>query len=154
MHYPLESYLPSHLPSQHPEYQPKLQAKHQEHLRALPSHGTIVRGVSNTLLFFYLGVIGAISFYDMVLTVRYAESLKQLEMNPVGRWLMQLDHIPKNSIPDVSLFLLAKAFGTAIVLLVIFWITRRRARLGHPIGMGVSLCQILLALYLCYGSLE
>ena len=38
--------------------------------------------------------------------------------------------------------------------LVIFWITRRRARLGHPIGMGVSLCQILLALYLCYGSLE
>ena len=153
MHYPLQSQLQS----QHQHY-PTLhamrQAPQQKRLRALLSHRPIVRGVSNALLLSYLAVIGAISFYDMILTVRYAESLKQLELNPVGRWLMQLDHLPKNSIPDVSLFLLAKGFGTAIVLLVIFWITRRRARLGHPIGMGVSLCQILLAVYLCYGSLE
>jgi len=153
MHYPLPSQLQS--PHQHyPTAHAMLQVPQQKHLRALLSHRPIVRGVSNALLLFYLAVIGAISFYDMILTVRYAESLKQLELNPVGRWLMQLDHIPKNSIPDVSLFLLAKGFGTAIVLLVIFWITRRRARLGHPIGMGVSLCQILLVVYLCYGSLE
>jgi hypothetical protein len=152
MHYPLQSRLQSP-PQKYPTPHAKRQVPQQKHLRALLSHRPIVRGVSNALLLFYLAVIGAISLYDMILTVRYAESLKQLELNPIGRWLMQLDHIPKNSIPDVS-FLLAKGFGTAIVLLVIFWITRRRARLGHPIGMGVSLCQILLAVYLCYGSLE
>ena len=102
----------------------------------------------------YMLVIGAISLYDMVLTVRYAESLKQLELNPVGRWLMQLDQLPKDATPDLTVFLFAKGMGTAIVLLVILMMTLRRARIGHPVGVGVSLCQIMLAMYLCYGSLE
>jgi len=110
--------------------------------------------LSNLLLSMHLVVIGAISFYDMVLTVRYAGSLKQLELNPIGRWLMQLDQIPRDASPDLTLFLLAKGLGTAIVLLAIFVMTQRRARLGHPVGLGVSLCQIMLAMYLCYGSLE
>jgi hypothetical protein len=116
--------------------------------------GYWLRGLSNFLLSVYLTVIGAISFYDMVLTVRYAETLKQLELNPVGRWLMQLDQIPKNTEPDLTSFLFAKGLGTAIVLLVIFIMTQRRARLGHPIGFGVSLCQVVLAMYLCYGTVE
>lgn len=113
-----------------------------------------MRSVSNFLLTVYLTVIGAISLYDMVLTVRYSETLKQLELNPIGRWLMQLDQIPKDSLPDLTFFLAAKGLGTVIVLLVIFLMTQRRARLGHPVGAGVSLCQIALAMYLCYGTVE
>lgn len=116
--------------------------------------GNWIRGLSNLLLSIYLTVIGAISFYDMVLTVRYAESLKQLELNPVGRWLMQLDDIPGHAEPDLTFFLIAKGLGTAIVLLVIFMMTQRRARIGHPVGLGVSLCQVMLAMYLCYGTVE
>lgn len=110
--------------------------------------------LSNLLLTVYLAVIGAISFYDMVLTVRYAPSLKQLELNPIGRWLMQLDHISSASEPNLTTFLAAKAIGTVLVLLVIFIMTQRRARLGHPVGIGVSLCQIALAMYLFYGTVE
>lgn len=113
-----------------------------------------VRGISNALLFLYLIVIGAISAYDMLLTIRYAESLRQLEMNPIGRWLMQLDQLPKGSIPDVTLFLIAKGLGTLIVLSVIFFMTQRRAHLGHPVGLGVSACQLMLVFYLCYGTIE
>jgi hypothetical protein len=116
--------------------------------------GKSMRAISNFLLTIYLVTIGAISLYDMVLTVRYSQTLRQLELNPVGRWLMQLDQLPKNSLPDLTWFLAAKGLGTAIVLLVIFTITRRRARLGHPVGVGVSLCQIVLAMYLCYGTVE
>jgi hypothetical protein len=116
--------------------------------------GITMRSVSNFLLTVYLTVIGAISLYDMVLTVRYSETLKQLELNPIGRWLMQLDQIPKDSLPDLTFFLAAKGLGTVIVLLVIFLMTQRRARLGHPVGAGVSLCQIVLAMYLCYGTVE
>lgn len=99
-------------------------------------------------------IIGAVSCYDMLLTIRYAESLRQLELNPIGRWLMRLDHIPNNSIPDVTNFLIAKGLGTVFVLFVIFTIIRRRARIGHPVGFGVSLCQLALVLYLCYGTTE
>jgi len=116
--------------------------------------GQTMRAVSNFLLTIYMVTIGAISLYDMVLTVRYSETLRQLELNPIGRWLVQLDQLPKNSLPDLTWFLAAKGLGTAIVLLVIFTITRRRARLGHPVGAGVSLCQIVLAMYLCYGTVE
>ena len=112
------------------------------------------RVFSYLFLFIYMIIIGAVSCYDMLMTIRYAESLRQLELNPVGRWLMRLDHIPKNSIPDVTNFLIAKGLGTVFVLLVIWIITRRRARIGHPVGFGVSLCQIVLVLYLCYGTAE
>jgi len=112
------------------------------------------RMFSNLLLSVYLMIIGAISCYDMLLTVRYAESLQQLELNPIGRWLMQLDQIPSNKIPDVTYFLIAKGIGTAFVLFVIFMMTQRRAKFGHPVGLGVSFCQIALAIYLCYGTAE
>ncbi len=112
------------------------------------------RVFSYLFLSIYMIIIGTVSCYDMLLTIRYAESLRQLELNPIGRWLMRLDHIPNNSIPDVTNFLIAKGLGTVFVLWVIWIITRRRARIGHPVGFGVSLCQLALVLYLCYGTTE
>ena len=98
----------------------------------------------------YLLIVGSVSMYDIYLTVKYAESLAQLEVNPVGRWLMNLDHLEMKQIPDVTLFVGCKAMGTILVLIVLSVLATRFARLGHPIAMGVSFCQLVLGYFLTF----
>jgi len=98
----------------------------------------------------YLAIISTVAAYDMHLTVRYSLSLKQYEQNPVGRWLMNLDQIGTNTLPDLTLFLSLKVIGTISVLIVIVGLVRWRARVGHPVGFGVATFQIALAYYLTY----
>jgi len=105
------------------------------------------------LLSIYWIIIASVSIYDMHLTVKYAGTLKSLEQNPVGRWLMQLDSIQENVIPDTTLFLSFKSLGTIAVMLILAILIRQRARLGHPIAIGVTLFQISLAWYLKYGDI-
>lgn len=100
----------------------------------------------------YLGTIAAVSIYDMALTIKYPFSLKELELNPVGRWLMSLDRIPCGKIPDLGLFLGAKFLGTVTVMGVLCWLVGRSGRIGHSVGMGVALFQIVLAIYLHFGE--
>ncbi len=102
----------------------------------------------------YLTVIALVAIYDVQLTIRYAVSLKQYEQNPIGRWLMNLDCIGENTIPDLTLFLCFKAVGTVAVLMVVTGLVRWRGRVGHPIGIGVSAFQIGLACYLTYVDTE
>ena len=101
----------------------------------------------------YLITISAVSIYDMALTIKYPFSLKELELNPVGRWMMSLDQLPCGGLPDLSYFLLAKFLGTGIVMSVLFWLVVRRARIGHLVGLGVATCQLILAFYLHYGEI-
>jgi len=98
----------------------------------------------------YLAIISTVAVYDMHLTIRYSLSLKQYEQNPIGRWLMNLDQLGMNAIPDLTLFLSLKALGTISVLIVIVGLVRWRARVGHPVGFGVATFQIALAYYLTY----
>lgn len=96
----------------------------------------------------YVSVIATVAVYDLQLTVRYAACLKRYEQNPMGRWLMHLDRIGDNTMPDVTLFLVLKAVGTITVLVSVAGLVRWRSRLGHPVGLGVSSFQIGLACYL------
>ncbi len=98
----------------------------------------------------YLSTIAAVAVYDILLTIRYALYLKQHEQNPIGRWLMDLDRIGDNVLPDVTLFLALKVLGTVAVLVVVAGLVRWRGRIGHPVGIGVSAFQITLACYLTY----
>ena len=100
----------------------------------------------------YLTVIAAVAIYDIVLTLRYWESLKQLEENPIGRWLMNLDHVENGVMPNLTLFLILKGLGTLIVLLTIYTLIKRRGSIGHPIAAGVSSFQLGLATYLTFGA--
>jgi len=109
--------------------------------------------ISTLGLCMYLGTIAAVSIYDMALTIKYPFSLKELELNPVGRWLMSLDRIPCGRIPNLGLFLGAKFLGTVTVMGVLFWLVGRSGRIGHSVGMGVASCQIALAIYLHYGEI-
>jgi hypothetical protein len=101
---------------------------------------------------YHCAVIGLVSLYDMYLTVLYASSLKYMERNPLGRWLMRLDDLPSGVIPDLTLFLSAKSMGTFLVLLIVTTLYCRRRRIGQPVALGVSLFQILLAGYLTLGT--
>jgi hypothetical protein len=102
----------------------------------------------------YMLAIGCVSLYDMILTVRYAGSLKYLEQNPIGRWIMGLDQLQHGCHPDLTVFLMAKGIGTVLVMASLCWILRRNARIGHPIGLGVSTFQLLLAMYLSLATVS
>jgi hypothetical protein len=111
-------------------------------------HGVAVLG--------YVLVIGGVSLYDILLTIRYRDSLYDLELNPFGRWIMDLDNVPIDGVspgfpPDVGPFLVAKSLGTVVVLAVIVALVWRLKRLGHSVAIGVSGFQIALAAYLTFG---
>jgi hypothetical protein len=94
------------------------------------------------------GIIGLVSVYDMMLTVKYAQHLKYLEQNPVGRWMMRLDEIQHGAMPDLTFFLSAKSLGTVLVLATLWWLYQRQRRIGHSVAWGVSSCQVALLWYL------
>ena len=96
----------------------------------------------------YLIVIATVAIYDILLTIQYWESLKQLEENPIGRWLMNLDQVERVAASNLALFVVAKSIGTIIVLVTVYTLIKRRGRIGHPIGAGVATFQLLLATYL------
>jgi hypothetical protein len=98
----------------------------------------------------YLTIIATVAIYDILLTIRYWESLKQLEENPVGRWLMNLDQVELVAASNLTLFLIMKSAGTLIVLLTVYTLIKRRGRIGHPIAAGVALFQLILAMHLTF----
>lgn len=100
----------------------------------------------------HCAIVGSVSIYDMILTVLYAPYLKSLEQNPVGRWLMQLDQIRNNEVPDLTLFLSVKTLLTIAVLTVLAFLYYRYRRIGQPVAMGVTSFQILLAMYLTFST--
>ncbi len=100
----------------------------------------------------YLSIVAAVAIYDMILTIQYWRSLKQMEANPVGRWLMNLDHIADGRMPNLTLFITLKSIGTLFVLATILTLVLRRSRIGHPVAVGVSSFQLGLAAYLTYGD--
>lgn len=101
----------------------------------------------------YVAVVGLVAAYDIVLTIRYAKFLSQLEENPIGRWIMNLkDETICNleDTPNVIPFIILKVIGTLVVVGVIVALIRWRSRLGHLVGLGVSGFQLGLAAYLTY----
>ena len=100
----------------------------------------------------YLIVIAAVAIYDILLTIQYRESLKQLEENPIGRWLMNLDHADQVAVSDLALFLVMKSIGTIVVLVTVYTLIKRRGRIGHPIAAGVTSFQLGLAAHLTFSG--
>jgi len=100
----------------------------------------------------YLSIVASVAIYDVFLTIRYWRSLKQMEENPMGRWLMNLDQIQDGVMPNLTLFITAKSFGTLLVLAAIVILVLRYSRIGHPVALGVSGFQLGLATYLTYAN--
>ena len=111
----------------------------------------LISGRSPFSIFTYLLIVGSISTYDWLLTANYASSLSTMEENPLGRWIMGLNNGPIQRImdpPNLGLFLLLKALGTLLVLVTMYLLYDKYRRVGHPVALGVSVAQIVLAVYL------
>lgn len=99
-------------------------------------------------------IILAVSTLDIYLTVKYVEYLPQLELNPVGRWLLELDHGPKYKLQYAAAFITAKFFGNVVVLAILEMLGHCRFRRVGVVAAAVAVIQITLGAFLLYADLE
>lgn len=107
------------------------------------------------LAFAYLLVIATVAIYDIYLTFLYQKTLYEMELNPIGRWIMGLDNLKIPGVypvepPNVLPFILLKATGTLVVLGAVSFLVARWGRVGHGVGIGVSVFQLGLAAFLTF----
>ena len=97
-------------------------------------------------------LIGLVSAYDIYLTIKYVEYLGNYELNPVGRWLMQLDNGPDCELKQVAGFITAKFAGNFIALSVIELVASWKRHLATAVAFPVVLFQLGLLYYLIFGA--
>ncbi len=99
-------------------------------------------------------IILVVSALDIYLTVKYVEFLPQLELNPIGRWLLGLDNGPECKLQNAAAFITAKFAGNVLVLAIIEMLAHCRFRRVGFVAAAVALFQILLGLFMCYADLS
>jgi len=93
----------------------------------------------------YTGVllfVGAVSVYDGYLVLRTGDAIREFEKNPVGLCLIECNG------GDPSLFLMAKAAGTSVVLASLTVLYRRSQRIAFPVAYALLLFQSGLLIFL------
>lgn len=96
--------------------------------------------------------IGAVSAYDIFLTIKYVKSLPNLELNPVGRWLMNLDTGPVCELDQVALFITVKFIGNFLTLAIIEMVGAWKQAHASLIAIVIATMQLGLLYYLIFGS--
>jgi hypothetical protein len=86
--------------------------------------------------------VAAVSVHDAVLIVVNHEVISEVEQNPVGKWLLDVQG------GEVWLFVFLKFAGTALVCAVLVTIFQRSQRLGMITVIPLATFQMLLLLYL------
>ncbi len=97
-------------------------------------------------------VILVVSAYDIYLTVKYVEYLPQLELNPVGRWMLGLDNGPSCSLQQAAAFITAKFAGNVVVVAAIEMLATFGFRLVGIVAAAVAMFQVVLGFYLVFAS--
>jgi hypothetical protein len=97
-------------------------------------------------------LIGLVSAYDIYLTIKYVEYLGTYELNPVGRWLMQLDSGPECELKQVAGFITAKFAGNFIALSIIELLAGWRRYIATAVAFPIVLFQMGLLYYLVLGG--
>ena len=86
--------------------------------------------------------VGAVSVYDGYLVIRTGSDIREFEQNPVGLFLIEHNH------NDPTLFLMAKAAGTTVVLAALTVLYRRSPRIAFPVASALMLFQGGLLVFL------
>ena len=86
--------------------------------------------------------IALISVHDAMLVVVHHETISELERNPIGKWLLDIQQ------GEVWLFVLVKLAGTAVVCTVLVSLYQRCRKLALPIALSLTTFQSLLLVYL------
>ena len=89
--------------------------------------------------------IGAVAAYDCYLSIKFQETLRFQELNPIGRWLMDYDG------GSVATFMGCKFLGTSIALGVLQLLYYYWRRVGLTVASVLAGLQGMLALYLTFG---
>ncbi len=97
-------------------------------------------------------IILIVSAFDIYLTVKYVEFLPELELNPVGRWLLGVDKGPRCDLQQAAAFITAKFAGNVLVLAIIETLAHCGFRRVGFVAGAVALFQILLGIFLCFAD--
>lgn len=89
-------------------------------------------------------LIVSVSLYDTFLIIKYSEPLRQMEENPVGRWLIAVGD------GQVGIFVRVKLAGTLIVMTVLTVLQRIRSRKTLPVTTSLAAYQTGLFTYLTF----
>lgn len=87
-------------------------------------------------------LIATISVHDAALIVTNHEVINEVEQNPIGLWLLDLQN------GQVWLFVFAKLFGTALVCAVILTIYNHQQRIAMTVAGSLVCFQTALLCYL------
>jgi hypothetical protein len=97
-------------------------------------------------------LIGLVSAYDVYLTIKYVDALPTFELNPLGRWMMDLDSGPKCELNQVAAFITAKFAGNFLALSVIELVASWKRYLATAVAVPIALFQLALLYYLMFGK--
>lgn len=97
-------------------------------------------------------VIGVVSAYDIHQTIKYVEYLPEMELNPVGRWLMRLDDGPVCDLQQAACFITAKFVGNFACLAIIELVSTWRRSFAAGVALVVASFQTVLLLFLLFGD--
>jgi hypothetical protein len=86
--------------------------------------------------------VGAVSVYDGYLVIRTGDEIRHFEKNPVGLFLIEHNH------GDPTVFLMAKAAGTLVVLAALTLLYQRSQRIAFSVASALMLFQAGLLVFL------
>jgi hypothetical protein len=86
----------------------------------------------------------AVSVHDAMLVILNDVVICDVEHNPIGRWLIELQD------GEVWLFVLVKLVGTSVACAALVTLYRVRADLALAVSKGVALFQAVLLCYLTF----
>jgi len=89
--------------------------------------------------------IGFVAAYDTYLSIKYQETLRFQELNPLGQWLLHFDG------GNVAIFMGCKFLGTLLVLGTILLLFHYKRRIGLTVATALASVQFALAMYLTFG---
>ena len=86
--------------------------------------------------------IFGVSLYDIYLSLKYSETLKSMELNPICSWIIALDN-------TLALFIVMKVAGTFAAMAIMSALLYKCPRIGKPVVFVIFTLQMLLLYVLC-----
>ena len=94
----------------------------------------------NIVYFILWFSIATVSCIDLYWAIRIRETLLELELNPIGVFLLRVG--------GIELFMALKMFGTILVLFILSYLYRRRPRVAWCVVVPLFVFQLILCCHL------
>ena len=102
----------------------------------------IGRSASLILTLACLFVVAAVSVHDAMLLLLTDQVIAEVELNPMGRWLIKWDE------GEVLLFVILKLIGTTTACALVVALFQRRPEIAFAVAASLAGFQVVLLSYL------